>query len=211
MSETDARDPALLRSYEGLVYTTASMIVADLRGRGNVTPDDDFDDVMQLLRLKVYRALLGFNLAKARRKRGESAAQTRDRYVFMCVYDMRKDIVKRKRTTVLLIDDIAPSSEMESSHEHGPRDSFDARYLAQTEEDTYAAVEAQLPLIPNTLSGLERAVLVLLYRDYTHREIAARLGTTRGEVSSAVRALRAKLADWRPAGEPLPAVEHVAA
>lgn len=197
MSERDAHDPTLLRSYEGLVYTTAQMVLVSVRARGIATADDELDDVMQLLRVKVFRALRSFDPAKARRKKGESVDQARDRYVFMCVIDAKKDIAKKKRTLVLMIEDEAP---VQLDSDSSPRDGFDAHYLAQTHDDTYGEVEATLPLIPNTLSELERSVLVLLYRDFTHREIAGRLGVSKGEVSSAVRALRAKLADWKPAG-----------
>lgn len=191
MSAVDARDSGLLASYEPLVRSTALLIVSELRRRAD--PDDDLDDVMQLLRMKVWRALGYFDAAKARRRKGESVHQARDRFVFMCLTDARKDIAKRKRSIVVMIEDWAPFVD------ERVRDAFDAKYLAQTSDEVFAAVDEPPPLVPNTLTELERAVMLLLYRDYTHREIAVRLGASKGEVSSAVRALRAKFADWRPA------------
>lgn len=199
MSERDARDPVLLRAYEGLVFSTAAMLVRDLQGRGIATAEDDLDDIRQLLRIKVYRALRIYNPAKLRRKAGESIPAARDRYVFMCVRDCAKDIAKRKRKLTLMIEDVAPAALHIGADGEAPRDNFDARYLAQSHEEAFASVEISPPPMPASLSALERAVLVLLYRDYTHREIAARLSVSRGDVSTAVRALRQKLADWQPA------------
>lgn len=195
MSATDARDPVVLRSYEPLVRTTALMIVNQLAER--VDPEDGLEDVMQLLRLKVWQALRYYGIERMPRKDGESAGRTRDRYVFMCLTNLKKDIIKRKREPALMIEDLAPNTRVYGSVP-AARDWFEGKYLAQSRDDVYGIVDEPPPLVPNTLTELEQKVMLLLYRDYTHREIAQRLGASKGEVSSAVRGLRSKLADWRP-------------
>jgi RNA polymerase sigma factor (sigma-70 family) len=192
MHLTDQEMTVALRHYEGLIRSTALLVVSQLGSRAE--PGDDLEDVMQLLRVKVWQALRWFKPDRMPRKANEDAVQTRDRFVFMCLMNTKKDIAKRKRTAVLLIEDQAPARGGE--HEDGPRDAFEARYLAESDEE----IVRTPPLVPNTLTGFERRVLVLLYGDYKQVEIARRLGASEREVSGAVRALRAKLADWQPAG-----------
>jgi RNA polymerase sigma factor (sigma-70 family) len=179
MHLTEQEMAAALGHYEGLIFTTAQRLVAS----GVL---DEAEDIQQLLRVKAWKGLRAFDPSKAR---GMSV----DRYVFMVIRDQAKDIAKRKRTVVLLIEDQAPAH---AEHDDGPRDAFEARYLAASDEE----IVRTPPLVPNTLTGFERRVLVLLYRDYKQVEIARRLDCTERDVSGAVRALRTKLADWQPAG-----------
>jgi RNA polymerase sigma factor (sigma-70 family) len=179
MHLTDREMTMALGHYEGLIFTTAQRLVAS----GVL---DEAEDIQQLLRVKAWKGLRAFDPAKAR---GMSV----DRYIFMVIRDQAKDIAKKKRNIVLLIEDQAPAHV---EHEDGPRDAFEARYLAESDEE----IVRTPPLIPNTLSDLERAVLALLYGDYKQVEIARRLACTERDVSGAVRALRSKLADWQPAG-----------
>jgi DNA-directed RNA polymerase specialized sigma24 family protein len=197
VSALDARDPSVLRGYEPLVRSTALLIVSQLADR--VDPEDGLEDVMQLLRVKVWQALRYYGIERMPRQDGESASRTRDRWVFMCLMNLKKDIIKRKRDAPLMIEDLAPAQLGFHRERLGPRDRFEGKYLAQSHDDVYGGVDEPVPLVPNTLTELEQQVMVLLYRDYTHREIAQRLDASKGEVSSAVRALRSKLADWRPA------------
>lgn len=177
------------------------LIVNQLADR--VDPADGFDDVMQLLRVKVWQALRIYGIERMPRKGDETAARTRDRYVFMCLMNLKKDIIKRKRAPTLMIEDLAPLRDTSCGAERGrARDWFEAKYLAASHDDVYGIVDEPAPLVPNTLTELEQKVMLLLYRDYTHREIAQRLGASKGEVSSAVRGLRAKLGDWRPGSGP---------
>lgn len=199
MSAQEACDPLILGSYEPLVRSTAVLIVAQLAER--VGPEDGVEDVMQLLRVKVWQALHYYGAGRMPRRDGEGASRTRDRYVFMCLMNLKKDILKRKRVMTLMIEDVAPARVGYHRDRPGPRDAFEAKYLAESREDVYGPVDEPPPLVPNTLTGFERDVMLLLYRDYTHREIAQRLGASKGEVLSAVRALRSKLGDWRPARE----------
>jgi RNA polymerase sigma factor (sigma-70 family) len=191
MHLTDREMTARLRHYEGLIFTTAQRLVAS----GVL---DEAEDIQQLLRVKAWKGLRAFDPSKAR-------GMTVDRYIFMVIRDQAKDIAKRKRVVVLLIEDQAPARG-EHRPEDSPRDAFEARYLAESDEE----IVRTPPLVPNTLTGLERRVLVLLYRDYKQVEIARRLACTERDVSGAVRALRAKLADWQPAGAASPAASAVA-
>lgn len=176
----------------------------DLRGRSPV--EDDLDDIEQILRLKVMKAILAFDPSRVR-SGGRNGRSARDGYVNMCLRDQVKDIVKRKRRGEMLIDDIAPVS-LDSGHDAGgPRDRFDQRYLSTDHDQVFAEVEDELPHLPNTLTERERAVLALMYQDFRQTEIAVRLSITKREVESSVRAIRTKLADWRPGrSEPKAAV-----
>ena len=209
MSALEAHDPVVLRGYEPLVRSTALLIVSQIADR--VDSADSVEDVMQLLRVKVWQALSYYGIGRMPRRVGETADRTRDRYVFMCLMNLKKDILKRKREATLMIEDLAPGREdaWSGSRVAGRRDWFEGKYLAQTHEDVYGDVDEPTPLVPNTLTGLEQNVMLLLYHGYTHREIANRLGASKGEVSSAVRGLRSKFADWRPPREVPAAFEAV--
>lgn len=194
-----------MRGYEGLVKKTALMLKTgehpDLHGKAPV--EADLEDIEQLLRLKVMKAVQSFDPSRAKAgaavKRGRSA---RDGYVNMCLRDQAKDIAKKKRRGELFIEDIAPVSFGDSARNGGSdmgfRDKFTERYLSADHEEVFHDVEQELPVIPSTLSDRERLVLVLMYRSYRQTEIAVRLGITKREVESAVRAIRSKMADWRP-------------
>jgi predicted DNA-binding protein (UPF0251 family) len=59
------------------------------------------------------------------------------------------------------------------------------------------------------LATLELRVLCLLYRDFRQSEVARQLGIEKREVEKAVRAIRAKMADWRAsAGDDIPAAQR---
>jgi RNA polymerase sigma factor (sigma-70 family) len=169
--------------YEGLVKTTA--------GRYERHLDDEFDDICAVLRVTVWKALVSFS--------GSKSSMTRDRYVFSCVVNRCKDLLRKKR-----------HSEHQSSledilEENGPivgAASFtnvylEARLLSTVDEGLRAIEEGSFEL-PSTLTAGEREVLGLLYLDYRHSEIAEMLGLTRQVVEKAARSIREKMADWRP-------------
>lgn len=190
-----------MQSYEGLVKKTALMLKTgehpDLHGKAPV--EMDIEDIEQLLRIKVAKAVRAFDPSRSKAV-GRNGRSRRDAYVNMCLRDQAKDIAKKKRRGEMFIDDIAPVEMADggASNGGGPRDRFDERYLSTDHEEVFREVEAEIPLIPNTLTVREKAVLALMYRDYKQTEIAVELGITKREVESAVRSIRSKLSDWRP-------------
>jgi len=194
MGRLEAENPKILASYEGLVFSTSTRLVRSER------VEMEFEDIQQVIRLKVWRALASFDQAKCR--------TTRDKYVFMCVRDQAKDILKKKVRGELYIEDLAPANGLGHENDIGSRDRFESLYLCETPDAVYAAVEEEV-FVPNTLTGLERAVLVLLYRDYKQTEIAAQLEVDRRDVEKLVQSIRKKMEDWRPSEAPV--LERVAA
>lgn len=188
MAYADAHDPHVLRHYEGLIFKTALML------HGHV--EDDLEDIQQILRIKVFRALLAFNPTRAVRL-------SRDNYVFMCLRDQAKDLAKRRKRRELYIEDLAPAAAAADSAGLLSRDWFDERYLSSSRDEVYSTVEDDDCLIPNTLSELEVEIVVLLYGDYRQTEIATRLGLGKRDMELAMRSIRQKLADWKPGADQL--------
>lgn len=175
------REGSDIRDYEGLVISTAALLVDDC--------DDDFDDIAQVLRITVHRAILSYDSAKAR--------QPIQKYVFMCVLNRRKDIGSRRRRPEESLD-----ARLEREQADG-RQHTEAKYLRCDETD-YAVAEDQPVRLPSTLDELEVRVILLGLRDYNQTEVARELGLTRQRVRDAQRSIREKMADWRPAVEPRP-------
>jgi DNA-directed RNA polymerase specialized sigma24 family protein len=126
---------------------------------------------------------------------------TIERYVFMCVKNECKDIVKKVRRGDVYIED--QRGEVDSL------DRFEARYLRADHEQVFGDVDEGMPLIPSTLSAVERRVVVMLYRDYSQAEIARALGLRRNQMERVVRSIREKMADWKP-GVAAPAAQPFA-
>lgn len=173
--------PALLQSYEGLIRKTSARYAG-------IIEDHEFDDLLQVFRLKVWRALLSFDPSKSN--------LPRDRYVFSCVRNQAKDLIRKKRRDELFIEDVAP--QVNGNGE--VRDHFELRYLQVSEADAYEDVLALPPLIPSTLTATERHLLVLQYNDFDHTEMSERVGITKREVAIGLKAIRDKMQDWRPSG-----------
>jgi hypothetical protein len=53
-------------------------------------------------------------------------------------------------------------------------------------------------MLPATLTGDERQVVVLLYLDFSQAEIARLLGVRPRDIGVRVASVREKMADWRP-------------
>lgn len=185
--------------YEGLVRTTASICVPYV--------EEDFDDICQFLRYKVWKALEAFEPSKLRVKVTGSVeiAAARDRYVYSCVQNGKKDVLKKKRYGWLFIEDIAPVGENGESvggHHTSSRSGFEQRYMSI--EDAFRQVEDAIPTVPSTLNASEKAVVLLLYLDFKPAEIARQRGLPRKEITALVGSIREKMADWNPASEPMP-------
>jgi RNA polymerase sigma factor (sigma-70 family) len=148
--------------YEGLVRKTAAMIAPVVQ--------EDYEDIVAILRIKVWRALVAFDPARAR--------QPVERYVFMCVTNQKKDLLKRKRRLEVPLDD-----------------EYDVRIDSDV---VYSEVEDATPVIPCTLNTLERDLVARLYLGYTERQVAGLLGLTRSQMERALEGVRIKMADWRP-------------
>lgn len=192
MDRIEAENPTLLAHYEGLVIRTSTHRKYEGIKRW------DREEVRQLLRLRVWKALLAWDPAEPRtlrrRQEGKAEGELRDAYVFGCVTNQMKDLLKRDRERDLLVEDLALNDP-----------TFEARYLhSEFEATTKAATSA--PLIPNTLNHDERLVLLCAYNGYNGPQSAERLGMTRGQVAMHVREIREKMRDWRPKKTPKPDV-----
>lgn len=179
--------PTELAFYEGLVRKTASMYERIV--------EEEYEDLCQILRLKIWRALGTYDPARSK--------LPIERYVFSCLRNQCKDLVKKKRRNELFIEDIAPAG---GTLEDGGmlRDRFEAAYLMVREDEAFGDLPFDTPLIPSTLSEPELRVMALLYLDYGQTEIALRLAMTKREVAAAVKALREKMADWAPSNDRQP-------
>jgi RNA polymerase sigma factor (sigma-70 family) len=184
-----------LAHYEGLIFSTAQRYVALV--------EEDLEDLQQLLRVKVWTALERYDPSRSR--------MSKDRFVFMVVRNQTKDWMKRRSRGEVSIDELDALDASNARGRGRARDRFEGRYLAASHDETYGAVEDDLPLVPSTLTRLELQVVCLLYRDFRQSEVARQLGIEKREVEKAVRSIRTKMADWRPSVEQDPATEAIAA
>lgn len=184
-------DPSKIEFYEGLVRKTASMYEGIVQ--------EEFEDLCSILRIKAWRALESFD--PARSKLGVKS------HVFGCVRNQVKDLLKRdrnrdgtlKKPVPLYIEDIAPSEDQQyGDGDASARQRFEADYLRTEEEEVFAEILAETPLIPSTLTATERQVVVCLYLEYSHADIEAALDIPRREIASTVKSIKSKMSDWRP-------------
>jgi RNA polymerase sigma factor (sigma-70 family) len=174
--------PSEIAYYEGLIHKTASMCAPRVQ--------EEYEDIVAIFRIKVWRALEAYDPSR-------STVPVR-RYVFSCVKNQEKDLLKRKRRNEVSLDAMIGLDD-ELAH-----DSFECAYLAVSVEVTYAEVERELPLLPSTLSSREREVLLCLYTGLSQRETAVRLVLRVTDVERAVKGIRSKMADWRPGAVTIP-------
>lgn len=188
MALEEANDPAVLRSYEGLIFTTTQRVY----GRC----EEEFDDIRQILRLKVWQALCAYKpkaglTVKLQRGR-------RDRFVFSCMTNRVKDLLKKKKHGEILIDDYYHGDGPATLGNRKSREWFDETYLAETHDQVFGQVEDDSVLIPSTLDDTERQVICLLYADYGQTEIASYLGLEKRRVERTMKSIRGKMIDWHP-------------
>lgn len=195
MLATDIQDRDI-EHYEGIVRQTAGMFFAMV--------EEEFEDVCQILRMKAWRALVSFDADKATAGRGvmhrrgdHTCRCAQCRYVFACIRNQVKDLQKRNRRNLVFIEDVAPSAPS-SDKNATVRDRFESRYLEMTPDQAYKSVEDEFAL-PSTLDDRERKVVAMLYLSFDYGEIASVVGCSHREVSTAVRSIKEKMADWRPA------------
>jgi RNA polymerase sigma factor (sigma-70 family) len=152
-------EPTEINFYEGLVRKTASLIAPYVQ--------EEYDDIVAILRIKVWRALLSFDPARA--------TQPVESYVFMCVCNQKKDLLKRKRRHEVPLDD---------------------GYDAPVDRDVvYGEVEDVTPVLPATLDLLERNMVARLYLGYTERQTARLLGLTRAQMEHTLAGVRSKMTE----------------
>lgn len=181
MSAPSKTSPRDIAHYEGLVRKTASLYARQV--------EMDYDDIVQVLRIKVWRALEAHDPAKVK-------TQTLERFVFMCVKNQCKDLVRRRSRGEVFLEDLIPDD-----HEDSPVEWM--LQLAVDHEQTFSGVEDRELLIPCTLSDLERRIIGWLYLDRTQKEVAGILELTRAEMERAVKVIRQKMADWEPTAAPV--------
>lgn len=166
--------------YQGLIHATAARYAP-------IIVDEDYDDIVQILALKVWQARRAFNPARTR--------LPEQSFVFSCVTNRVKDLLKAQ-------------SRLNENRGGGPtfiedvdserRWQFDAQYLQVSEEEAFAEVEDELPPLPSTLTQIERVVVILLVLDYKKSEIVRITGYSRSRVVKAEASVREKMADWSP-------------
>jgi DNA-directed RNA polymerase specialized sigma24 family protein len=172
---------ASIPQFEGLLFATATKIL-------EVRNELERDEIQQRLRIKVWKGLKSYDAARA--------TQPIRRYVFSCVMNEKKDILKAYRRFDSYIEDVAPASD--SGPDVGPRDAFELRYLSIDAEQAFAAVETRALELPATLDPTERTVIGLLYEGWLQTEIRRELGISMRGLYEVLASLREKMADWRP-------------
>lgn len=177
-----------IRHYEGLVRATAGRYEKRLSGGAM-----DFEDICAVLRIKIWKALADYDPAKK---------PNRDKYVFMCLTNHVKDLlkIKSRHPEALYVEDVAPTVNGNGAI----RDAFELRYLSADEDNAFMAVLDEPPNLPNTLTQNERHVLVLMYHEYKLVEIGPVLGLSLSQVKSCAKGLREKMADWEPSAPQQP-------
>lgn len=185
----DAKRPhEQIHYYEGVVRKTAAICEPHV--------EDDFDEICQFLREKVWKALVAFSPARVKTTSKYTPAEQCERFVFACITNGKKDVLKKKKRNLLFIEDLAPGRG-EAKPEWGaePGDGFAKRYLSH--EDAYPSI-AEVPLIPSTLTADERTVVLSYYLGYSTAEIAEEHRMAPKDVLRTAATVREKMADWQP-------------
>lgn len=200
MTQPQASIEATLAQFEGLVLETARQIVSS-------GVELEFEDIAQLLRIKVWRAVVAYDSAHERRLPLRN-------FVFGCLYNMRKDILKRPRRYNASVEAARARPAGITEGGAGWADVFDGRYLSIDAEVVYAEVECEEIVLPCTLTAIERRVIALRMAGRLLIEIDAELGLSRSQREAVMVSVRAKLADWAPSVPsqrcvPTPPLPHV--
>jgi RNA polymerase sigma factor (sigma-70 family) len=180
-----------LAHYEGLIFTTAARYSAYL--------DDELEDIQQLLRVKVWKSLGKFDPKRSK--------MDVENWVFSCVRNYVKDLLKSQYRRNKVRNGHQGYIEDESQ-----ASTFEVRYFSETADEVYFCVEDEDIKLPSTLSEDERSVTCLLMLNLNQSEIARVLHVSRDQVRRHHESVKAKMADWRPAGSaPAAARPRVAA
>lgn len=182
---------AELRKYRSLIYKTATLIVGSVEG--------EFDDIVQTLAIKAWRAHDSFDPARFPGERVDELGRSpRDRYVYFCIRNAVIDLQRKRRRPEVSLEGVK-ESRFQS------RDSFDVWAGLVSESDVELAhLDAEDLSLPNTLDQQERTVVGLLYAGRSQGEVRALLGIGVRPMEKVMRLIRVKLADWKPASPPAP-------
>ncbi len=174
-----------IAEYEGLVYKTSEMFAAMV--------GLEREDMQQELRLKIVKAKRAFD--PSRSKMSERA------YVYSCVANFVKDLKKiAARRSVMRVEHI----EDHRDEWAGSLSAFEFQYAHVTEDQAFTVLGRFT--MPATISDDERAICALAVLGYDQQEVADLLGRPRSYITTSMRNVRDKLADWKPPAEaPIPA------
>jgi DNA-directed RNA polymerase specialized sigma24 family protein len=169
--------------YEGLVRKTAAIVEPWV--------EDEFDEICNFLREKVWKAIEAFSRKRVVSTAALSQDKQLERFVYACVQNGKKDVLKKKRRGWLYIEDmLAKDASGGDQSQHELHDSFQSRYMV---EPDFAAAEPDPLTLPDCLEGPERQVAAMLYEDFKTDEIAAAMGLRRGEVRALLETIKVKL------------------
>lgn len=181
-----------LGRYEGLVRKTAGIYAPRI--------GEEYEDFCQILRLKVYEALLSYDPSRSK--------LSERNYVFSCVLNRVKDFQRKEKVRKeqgfarpVLIEDVAPTNghhDTGGADEGQLRDRFEHEYLSTDPDLIVETLAPEVPTIPSTLDRQERRVIVLLYTGWKQVEIGQLLGLNRSQIIRVVGQIRTKMADWDP-------------
>lgn len=180
---TERADPShfTVEHYEGLVFATAR--------RYERYVELEFEDFTQLLRIKVWRALEAYDPARS--------AMTVKRYVFQCVANQVKDVLKKKRRGEVHLEDVAGVRTGDGKLD-ADSTRFAANFLSISEEEAFREVEEVEVNLPETLTTDEHRVAVMLIEDFTQPDIAAAMEIRLGLVRAMVASIKLKMAANSP-------------
>lgn len=162
-----------LAHYRGLVVSTAALVVGKV--------EMEFDDIVQVLWVKVWHAVEKHDPARSEK--------TQDEFVFGCLQNQVIDLKRRRRHRTVGFDDLGFQSQDRLENELG---------LTVDQEAVYGQAEEEAMLLPNTLTLEERGLIALLTEGYRQAEAARFLGWTPAVMARTMRSVREKLADWAP-------------
>jgi DNA-directed RNA polymerase specialized sigma24 family protein len=190
-----------IRYYEGLVAHTATMYLDVLRV--------EREDLEQVLRFTIWRALESYTATRWNTRGHDAKGRSaRERFAFYCMRNQIKDLLKARGRRDSAKPDwmgdsitgvrevyLEDAASDRAGDAHGSfRDRFEGKYLAQRPGDRH---EDEV-MLPATLTGDERQVVVLLYLDFSQAEIARLLSVRPRDIGVRVASVREKMADWRP-------------
>lgn len=166
--------------YEGLVKGTIE--------HWGLPPGQEYEDVQQILRMKVVEALQKYDPSKG---------LARKNFVFGCVVNRMRDLHRKK---------VVPEVSWEAITDEQPgqettRVSHLERKLGLevTEGEVYGHVWDDDPFdLPSTLTERERVMAEGLMEGATPGEIMEEHNMTRQQWMQGLRSLKTKMADWAP-------------
>jgi DNA-directed RNA polymerase specialized sigma24 family protein len=189
---TDEQLQEALGRFRGLIHTKARAVV-------KAGVEIEFEDAVQILQIKAWQAMLAFDDARTGtggwKARGKVNRPPLERWVYGCVTNAARDLLKRPRRGVRSLEGIRESE----SEQDGDRISwFDFHFMCIEAERVYAEVEDEPPHLPSTLTPLERRVVGLRLEGCQLQEIDRETGLSRAQRERVFESVREKMADWRP-------------